>query len=99
MAVFGTRAIVADKGMYRVMRNTITALSDPNGLSADPLTDLILSGAGQLIERARAAELSALLAAFSTQTAPGASTGCSTWPSARARGHDRAWAGAMREFG
>ncbi len=32
-------------------RDTITALPHPKGFSADPLTDLIRSGARQLIEQ------------------------------------------------
>lgn len=51
-------------------RDTITTLPDPNGFSADPLTDLIRSGARKLIEQALEAELSALLAEFSTETTP-----------------------------
>lgn len=50
--------------------DTITALPDPNGFSADPLTDLIRSGARQLIEQALEAELGALLAQFSNETTP-----------------------------
>ncbi len=44
--------------------DTITALPYPSGFLADPLTDLIRSGARQLIEQALEAELSALLAQF-----------------------------------
>lgn len=51
-------------------KDTITALPDPNGFSADPLTDLIRSGARQLIEQALEAELSALLAEFSDDRTP-----------------------------
>ncbi|MDG1336014.1 MAG: IS256 family transposase, partial [Tateyamaria sp.] len=51
-------------------RDTITALPDPNGFSADPFTDLIRSGARQLIEQALEAELAALLAQFSNETTP-----------------------------
>jgi len=51
-------------------RDTITALPDPNGFSADPLTDLIRSGARQLIEQALEAKLAALLAQFSNETTP-----------------------------
>ena len=50
--------------------DTITALPDPNGFSADPLTALIRSGARQLIEQAREAELCALLAQFASETTP-----------------------------
>jgi transposase-like protein len=50
--------------------DTITALSDPNGFSADPLTDLIRTGARRLIEQALEAELRALLAQFSNETTP-----------------------------
>lgn len=45
-----------------------TALPDPSGFSADPLTDLIRSGARRLIEQALEAELSGLLAQFSGET-------------------------------
>ena len=50
--------------------DTITALPDPGGFSADPLTDLIRSGARQLIEQALEAELSALLAQFAHDRTP-----------------------------
>ena len=43
----------------------ITALPDLHGFSADPLTELLRSGARGLIEQAVASELSALLAAHS----------------------------------
>jgi len=49
---------------------TITVLPDPSGFSADPLTDLIRTGARQLIEQALEAELSALLAQFASETTP-----------------------------
>ncbi len=49
--------------------DTITALPDPNGFSADPLTDLIRSGARQLIEQALEAERGALLAQFADDRA------------------------------
>ena len=51
-------------------KDTITALPDPSGFSADPLSDLIRSGARQLIEQAVEAELSALLSEFSNETTP-----------------------------
>ncbi len=51
-------------------RDTITALPHPKGFSADPLTDLIRSGARQLIEQALEAEWSAWLAPFSNETTP-----------------------------
>jgi len=54
--------------------NTITALPDPNGFSADPLTDPIRSGARQLIEQALEAELSALLSQFARGTCADRST-------------------------
>ena len=41
--------------------NTITQLTDPQGFSPDPLTDLLRSGAQRLIEQAVEAELSVLL--------------------------------------
>ena len=68
MAVFRTPSILAEKGICHMTRDTITALPDPNGFSADPLTDLIRSGARQLIEQALEAELGALLAQFSNET-------------------------------
>ena len=70
MAVFKTPSILAEKGICHMTRDTITALPDPNGFSADPLTDLIRSGARQLIEHALEAELSALLSQFSSETTP-----------------------------
>ncbi len=42
---------------------TITQLPDPSGFAADPLTELVRTGARKLIEQAIEAELSALLAA------------------------------------
>lgn len=42
---------------------TITPLPDPSGFSPDPLTDVLRSGARDLIQQAVEAELSALLAA------------------------------------
>ena len=70
MAVFRTPSILAEKGICHMTKDTITALPDPNGFSADPLTNLIRSGARQLIEQALAAELSTLLAQFSDDTTP-----------------------------
>ncbi len=46
--------------------NTITQLSDPQGFSPDPLTDLLRSGAQRLIEQAVEAELSVLLEAYAS---------------------------------
>lgn len=51
-------------------RDTITALPDPSGFSTDPLSELIRSGARQLIEQALEAELTALLSQFSNETTP-----------------------------
>lgn len=48
-------------------RDTITALPDPNGFSADPLADLIRKGARQLIEQALETELSTLHVQFSNE--------------------------------
>jgi len=42
-------------------QTTITKLPDPHGFSADPLTDILRSGARNLIQQAVEAELSALL--------------------------------------
>ena len=44
--------------------NTITQLTDPQGFSPDPLTDLLRSGAQRLIEQAVEAELAVLLEAY-----------------------------------
>ena len=44
--------------------NTITQLTDPQGFSPDPLTDLLRSGAQRLIEQAVEAELAALLETY-----------------------------------
>ena len=70
MAVFRTPSILAEKGICHMTRDTITALPDPSGFSADPLTDLIRTGARQLIEQALEAELGALLAQFADDTTP-----------------------------
>lgn len=70
MAVFKTPSILAEEGICHMTRDTLTALPDPTGFSADPLTDLIRSGARQLIEHALETELSALLAQFSNDTTP-----------------------------
>ena len=48
-------------------KTTITPLSDPHGFSVDPLTDLLRSGARDLIQQAVEAELSALLEAHSCE--------------------------------
>jgi putative transposase len=45
--------------------NTITQLSDPQGFSPDPLTDILRSGARHLIQQAIEAELSVLMDAHS----------------------------------
>jgi len=47
--------------------NTITQLTDPQGFSPDPLTDLLRSGARCLIEQAVEAELSVLLEAYASE--------------------------------
>jgi len=62
MAVFRTPSILIEKGICHMTKDTMTALPDPNGFSADPLTDLIRSGARRLIEQALEAKLGALLA-------------------------------------
>ncbi|WP_166418983.1 IS256 family transposase [Cochlodiniinecator piscidefendens] len=46
-------------------KSTITTLPDPHGFSADPLTDILRTGARDLIQQAVEAELSALLDAHS----------------------------------
>ena len=68
MAVSRRRQFSAEKGICHMRKDTITALPDPNGFSADPLMDLIRSGARQLIEQALEAELSTLLAQFCSET-------------------------------
>ena len=68
MAVSRRRQFSAEKGICHMREDTITALPDPSRFSADPLTDLIRSGARQLIEQALEAELSTLLAQFSNET-------------------------------
>ena len=70
MAVFKTPSILAEKGICHMREDTIAALPDPTGFSADPLTDLIRSGARQLIEQALEAELGALLAQFADDRTP-----------------------------
>ncbi len=47
--------------------NTITLLTDPQGFSPDPLTDLLRSGARRLIEQAVEAELAVLLEAYASE--------------------------------
>lgn len=46
--------------------NTITQLTDPQGFSPDPLTDILRSGAQRLIEQAVEAELAVLLEAYAS---------------------------------
>ncbi len=70
MAVLTRRQFLAEKGICHMTKDPITALPDPNGFSTDPLTDLIRTGARQLIEQALAAELGTLLAHFSDDTTP-----------------------------
>ena len=64
MAVFRRRQFSAEKGICHMSDDTITKLPDPSGISPDPLTDVIRSGARKLIEQAIEAELATLLAAF-----------------------------------
>ncbi len=47
---------------------TIAALPDPSGFSPDPLTDILRSGACDLIQQAAEAELAALLQAHTNET-------------------------------
>lgn len=49
-------------------KTTITSLPDPSGFSTDPLTEILRSGARQLIEQAVEAELAALLEAYKHET-------------------------------
>ena len=63
MAVFKTPSILKEKGICHMTTNTITLLTDPQGFSPDPLTELLRSGARRLIEEAVEAELEVLLEA------------------------------------
>lgn len=49
-------------------KTTIAALPDPSGFSPDPLTDILRSGARDLIQQAVEAELAALLQAHANET-------------------------------
>lgn len=51
--------------------DTITALIDPSGFSPDPLTELLRSGARDLIQQAVEAELTTLLAAYADEKTTG----------------------------
>jgi hypothetical protein len=50
--------------------NTINQLTDPQGFSPDPLTDLLRSGAQRLVEQAVEAELAVLLEAYALRRLP-----------------------------
>ena len=65
MAVFKTPSILNEKGICHMTTDTIAQLGDPHGFSPDPLTDLLRSGARDLIQQAVEAELSVLLEAHS----------------------------------
>ena len=67
MAVSKRRQFSAEKGICHMSETTITTLPDPPGLSPDPMTDLIRSGARRLIEQAIEAELATLLTAFTDE--------------------------------
>jgi putative transposase len=62
MAVSKRRQFSAEKGICHMSEDTIAKLPDPSGISPDPLTDVIRSGARKLIEQAIEAELATLLA-------------------------------------
>lgn len=64
MAVSKRGQFSAEKGICHMSDTTITKLPDPSGISPDPLTDVIRSGARELIEHAIEAELATLLGAF-----------------------------------
>lgn len=49
-------------------KDTVVAFRAPEGLSPDPLTDLLRNGARELIAQAVEAELNAFLAAHADQT-------------------------------
>ncbi len=46
-----------------MMKDTLVGFADPAGISADPLTDILRSGARDLLARAIEAEVADLLAA------------------------------------
>ncbi len=48
-------------------KSTITPLPDPSGFSSDPLTDILQTGARQLLKQAVEAELATLLAAHARE--------------------------------
>ena len=62
MAVLRRRQVSEEKGVCHVTKSTITQLPDPSGVSPDPLTEVLRSGARRLIEQAVEAELATLLA-------------------------------------
>lgn len=62
MAVFKTPSILTEKGICHMREDTITALPDPNGFSADPLTEVIQAGAKELLRTAVQAEVTAFIA-------------------------------------
>lgn len=51
-----------------MMKDTLVGFADPAGISADPLTDILRSGARDLLARAIEAEVAALLAAHTHLT-------------------------------
>lgn len=63
MAVLRRRQFSIEKGICHMTSSTITELPDPSGFSPDPLTDILRSGARQLIAQAVEAELVELLSA------------------------------------
>ena len=62
MAVFKTPSILTEKGICHMREDVITALPDPNGFSADPLTEVIQAGAKELLRTAVQAEVTAFIA-------------------------------------
>ena len=67
MAVFTRRQFSIEKGICHMHDDTIPRLPDPSGFGSDPFTDILRHGARKLIEQAIQAELTTLLAAFSTE--------------------------------
>jgi hypothetical protein len=60
----------SEKRICHMKTNTINQLTDPQGFSPDPLTDLLRSGAQRLVEQAVEAELAVLLEAYALRRLP-----------------------------
>ena len=64
-------AVLAEKRICHISRDTIVTFRAPDGFSPDPLTDLLRRGARQLVAQAVQAELNAFLAAHGETDAAG----------------------------